>query len=69
MTNQEYRQDPNRTTNLPGTAWRATVAVGPDGDETLWLVSPDPGQPSGCACPTCAPHDQLHPATQKEQTP
>ncbi len=61
--------DPARSTNLPGTPWRAAVAVGPDGEESLWLVSPDPGQQAGCACPTCAPHEQPHPAPQKEQTP
>jgi hypothetical protein len=63
--------DPARSINLPGTPWRAAVAIGPDGDETLWLVSPDPGQATGCACPTCAPHDQATTqpnTTSKERT-
>jgi hypothetical protein len=52
------QKDPARTVPLPGSAWLATVAIGPDGTESLWLVSPDPGQEPGCACSTCAPHDQ-----------
>ncbi len=59
--------DAARTINLPGTPWRAGVAIGPDGTETLWLVSPDPGQDPGCACTRCAPHDQdTHPQPQRE---
>lgn len=64
--NNEAHPDPARTIPLPGTEWRATVAVGPDGTETLWLVSPDPGQPAGCACPNCAPHEQ---DSAREKTP
>ena len=58
MHDNQAHQDPRRTIGLPGTPWRATVAIGPDGTETLWLVSPDPGQKPGCACATCAPHEQ-----------
>lgn len=55
-----------RTAQLPATDWRAGVAIGPDGTETLWLVSPHPDQPAGCACPRCAPHDQDTPHRQRE---
>jgi hypothetical protein len=41
--------------------WRAAVCVGPDGDETYWLLSPTPEDPPGCACSICAPHEQLGP--------
>lgn len=50
--------DPNRTIPL-GDGWRATVCLDPDGNETLWLASPDPDLLAGCACRACAPHDQL----------
>lgn len=53
------QQDPARAINLPGSAWRATVAIGPDGTESLWLVSPTPDRLAGCACAACAPHEQL----------
>jgi hypothetical protein len=57
-----------RTIHLPGSDWRACVAIGPDGSETLWLVSPTPNQTPGCACHTCAPHDQdTTPHRQREQ--
>ena len=58
--------DAARTAHLPGTTWRAGVAIGPDGTETLGLGSPDPEQAPGCACPTCAPHDQDPPHRQRE---
>lgn len=62
------QQDPARTINLPGTPWRATVAIGPDGTETLWLVSPDSGQEPGCACAQCAPHEQDTAREREEST-
>jgi hypothetical protein len=52
-----HNQDPRRTVGL-GNGWAACVAVAPDGTESLWLVSPTPQAPQGCACPKCAPHDQ-----------
>jgi hypothetical protein len=60
--------DPARTCNLPGTPWRAAVTIYADGTEMLWLVSPDPGQQSGCACSTCAPHEQDTAPDRKERT-
>jgi len=68
MSDNRAELDPARTTSLPGTAWRAAVAIGPDGNETMWLVSPDPSQPPGCACSVCAPHEQdAHQDRQREQ--
>lgn len=53
-----FQIDPARTTALRD-GWRATVCIGTDGTETCWLVSPAPKELAGCACPACAPHDQL----------
>jgi hypothetical protein len=50
--------DWSRTIDLPGSQWRATIAIAADGDETLWLMSPHPNQKAGCACGRCAPHEQ-----------
>lgn len=46
-----------RTVNLG--EWHAAVCVNPDGEESLWLLAATPGNRHGCACPLCAPHDQL----------
>lgn len=41
----------------------AAVCVGPDGDEVLWLLCEDVlgrlDVEHGCACPDCAPHEQM----------
>ena len=41
----------------------AVVTVDPEGGTLLWLAHRDqigtPDQQLGCACPTCAPHEQL----------
>lgn len=41
----------------------AAVTVDPDGNTTMWVARRDqidaPDQQLGCACPTCAPHEQL----------
>jgi hypothetical protein len=58
MTPRRLAIDPARTIPLDN-GWRATVAIDPDGNETLWLASPTPQLLAGCACRTCAPHDQL----------
>lgn len=60
MSTLDYRLDPARTVRLPDSSWRAAVGVGTDGTESLWLVSPGPveAQEVGCACATCAPHEQ-----------
>ena len=49
--------DLNRLAHLGGD-WYAAVCVDPDGEESLWLVAPTPGDVHGCACADCAPHDQ-----------
>ncbi|WP_146207412.1 hypothetical protein [Nocardioides silvaticus] len=49
--------DPSRTVDLDN-GWAASVCVGPDGGETCWLLSPQPGEPTGCICADCAPHEQ-----------
>jgi hypothetical protein len=38
--------------------WAAAECVGPDGAVSLWLISPDGCEDNGCACTSCAPHDQ-----------
>jgi hypothetical protein len=70
MSKSEYVSeiDPARSIHLPDSEWYACVAIGPDGAESLWLASPTPDQPPGCACPACAPHDQdTHPDRQREE--
>lgn len=52
--------DPARSVRL-GDHWHAAVCVNPDGEESLWLLAPHPGNRHGCACAHCAPHDQLTP--------
>jgi hypothetical protein len=52
-----FHMDPTRLADL-GNGWRATVCVGPDGAESLWLASPTPDLGAGCACAACAPHEQ-----------
>ena len=42
-------------------AWAVAVAVTPEGEESFWLLSPDNEAAMGCACSTCAPHEQLGP--------
>lgn len=43
--------------------WDAAVCLNDDdGTETLWLIAPEDGRPSGCACRCCAPHEQGAPA-------
>lgn len=62
--------DPARTIPLED-GWRAGVCVDPEGNETCWLVSPTPELLAGCACRTCAPHDQLDaitPTTTRKRT-
>ena len=56
-------QDPQRTIDLPEPGWAAAVCILPTGDESLWLLRLDAldSEAHGCACPTCAPHDQLRP--------
>ena len=54
------RVDASRTADLTG-RWAAAVCVTKDGEESLWLLSPDNDAAMGCACSTCAPHDQLGP--------
>jgi hypothetical protein len=39
--------------------WRAAVCITADGTESFWLLSPTANAEHGCACPECAPHDQL----------
>ena len=39
--------------------WTAAVVVYPDGEEMLWLLSPNHDGVHGCCCPDCAPHDQV----------
>lgn len=60
--------DPHRTTTL-GCGWRAAVCVDEDGKETCWLVSPTPHQLTGCACRSCAPHDQVPAASETRRSP
>jgi hypothetical protein len=60
--------DPARTANLAD-GWRAVVAVDQDGHETYWLASPTPQHLAGCACRSCAPHDQLDSATTPRRSP
>lgn len=55
--------DPNRLVGVGG-QWRAAVCITADGSETYWLLSPTPTGDPGCACPACAPHEQLDQARQ-----
>jgi hypothetical protein len=60
-----YQIDPDRTAPLAN-GWRATVCIGPDGKESLWLASPTPHSLAGCACRACAPHE--HPGSPRLAT-
>lgn len=55
--------DQARMARLGSGQWRAAVCVDEQGVETYWLLSPEPDQPAGCACSSCAPHEQLKPRT------
>lgn len=50
--------DPLATTNLNGAI--VITAYTNDGQEQLWVVGDNHGT-HGCACATCAPHDQIPP--------
>lgn len=50
--------DTTTSTNLPN-SWTAATAIYPNGEEVLWLLAPDDTNEPGCACPVCAPHEQL----------
>jgi hypothetical protein len=39
--------------------WTAAVVVYPDGEEMLWLLSPNSDGTPGCCCADCAPHEQV----------
>lgn len=51
--------DPATALNLDADTYAAWV-VSPDGARWPWLIRSDGnGQPGGCRCRDCAPHDQL----------
>ncbi len=50
--------DPSRVVEVG--EWRAAVCITADGDESYWLLSPNPNGAHGCACLECAPHDRLN---------
>lgn len=56
---EDYGADIDWTRTIPlGNSWAAAVCITPDGDEALWLISPDYDADIGCACPESAPHEQ-----------
>jgi hypothetical protein len=65
--------DLNRSASLESLEWRAAVCITAEGEESLWLLWPDPQGEDGCCCAECAPHEQLGPyiapltTRQKEQ--
>lgn len=56
--NDEPTIDTARSAACGDDGWVAAVVVYPDGEERLWLLAPEPGDP-GCACVSCAPHDRI----------
>ena len=58
MTDDRPIVDPEHIAHLP-TGGHAVVAIGPDGETRLWLMSPNlDDHTHGCSCPDHAPHEQ-----------
>lgn len=51
--------DPAAALELAPNTWFFT-SINPDGSTTIWSAGNNQGH-HGCNCPTCAPHEQLHP--------
>ncbi len=73
MSEPEYVSeiDLARCIELPGSEWRACVAIGPDGAESLWLVSPtpttSPDAPATAAPPTTKTRHTVNERTRRER--
>lgn len=61
MTDDASTTEIDLARTAPLGTWRVAVCVEPNGVESYWMISPDPQGAPGCACPACAPHEQVGP--------